>query len=71
MIQLPQQERFLRLSDVMHRTGLSRSSIYLAMSKGEFPQSINLGARSVGWLDSEIDNWIESHLNERKLNQSD
>ena len=45
----------LRLPEVMARTGLSRSTIYSKMDKREFPQSISLGLRAVGWDADEID----------------
>jgi len=48
----------LRLPEVIKRTGLSRSSIYLRISNGEFPKTISLGDRAVGWLESEIDEWL-------------
>ena len=51
-----------RLPAVKDKTGLSRSGIYLGMSKGEFPQSISLGARAVGWLESDIEKWIEDKI---------
>jgi prophage regulatory protein len=50
----------LRLPQVKSRVGLSRSSIYLAMSQGNFPQPVKLGARAVGWLESEVDEWIRA-----------
>lgn len=56
---LESKERILRLSEVKARTGLSRSTLYLSISKSEFPPPINLGVRCVGWLESEIDTWIE------------
>ncbi len=59
------KERFLRLSDVMERTGLSRSSIYLSISEGKFPSNINVGTRSVAWLESEIDAWMQARINQR------
>ena len=46
-----------RLPEVMAQTGLPRSTIYHKMSKDEFPQSINLGIRSVGWIADEIEQW--------------
>jgi len=49
----------LRLPAVIQRTGLSRSTIYLKVSQGSFPRPISLGPRSVGWLDSSVDKWIE------------
>jgi prophage regulatory protein len=52
----------LRRPSVQSRTGLSRSSIYLNISKGTFPKPIHLGARAVGWLESDIDNWIDARI---------
>ena len=49
-----------RLPIVQSRTGLSRSTIYAYISQGKFPKPIHLGARSVGWLSTDIDAWIES-----------
>lgn len=48
----------LRLPQVTERTGLSRSTIYLRMSQGKFPRQVWLGARAVGWLEDEIDEWV-------------
>ena len=52
----------LRLPDVKSRTGLSRSSIYNYVSNGTFPKPISLGARAVGWLEAEIDQWINGQI---------
>ena len=52
----------LRLPTVKVRTGLSRSTIYLRMSKGEFPPSISLGGRAVGWLEGDVNDWLESKV---------
>jgi len=54
--------RFLRLNDVMTKTGLSRSSIYKQMSINAFPRHVKLGARIVAWHESAIDNWISNKL---------
>lgn len=48
----------LRLKQVEIRTGLARSTIYLKISKGEFPAQISLGSRAVGWLESDINEWL-------------
>mgnify|MGYP003632359562 FL=1 len=47
---------------VIDRTGLARSTIYLKISNHEFPKPINLGPRAVGWLESDIDDWIDSQV---------
>jgi prophage regulatory protein len=54
--------RILRLPEVKNRTGLSSSSIYLRMSNLQFPQTIALGGRTVGWLESEIEAWLEEKI---------
>lgn len=56
----------LRLPTVKGRTGLSRSTIYLRVSEGTFPKPVNLGARAVGWLESEIDGWLASRVEESR-----
>lgn len=55
----------LRRNQVEERTGLSRSTIYLRIQKGTFPRPVNLGERAVGWIESEIEAWLTSHLERR------
>ena len=57
--------RVLRLRDVGARTGQATSTIYAAMASGKFPRPIPLGDRAVGWLEAEIDSWIEGCLRKR------
>ena len=57
-IQNQQGSRVLRLPQVREKTGLSRSGIYERIKNGGFPAPINLGGRTVGWLDAEVDAWI-------------
>ena len=52
----------LRLPNVKARTGLSRSTIYLRISEGRFPKPVSLGGRAVGWIESEVDNWLEQQI---------
>ncbi len=53
--------KILRLREVQAVTGLSRSTIYAEIAKGNFPKQVQLtGGRSVGWQSSAIENWIES-----------
>ena len=54
--------RILRLPEVMARTGLSRSTIYLRISQGTFPKPVNLGARAVGWIEEEIQGWLQLQI---------
>ena len=58
--------RFLRLPEVMARTGLSRSTIYLRLDQGRFPSPVSLGGRAVGWIESEIDEWMRNRIAESR-----
>jgi prophage regulatory protein len=57
--------RVLRLAAVRAKTGLPTSTLYAKMANGEFPRSVPIGERTVGWLESEIDNWIAGCLRKR------
>ena len=52
----------LRRKRVEMKAGLGRSTIYEQMAAGTFPKSIKIGPRAVGWLESEIDDWIQSRI---------
>lgn len=60
--QIHQVLTILRRKQVEIRTGLSRSTIYARISEGTFPPPIDLGGRAVGWLESEIDAWLQSRI---------
>ena len=52
----------LRIPEVKRYTGLSRSTIYLRIAEGTFPKPISLGGRAVGWLEAEIQQWLEQRI---------
>jgi prophage regulatory protein len=60
------EQMILRLPNVKAITGLSRSTIYLRMSEGAFPKHINLGSRAVGWLKTEVSDWMEQRILESR-----
>jgi len=53
-------DRYLRRRAVEEITGLSRSTIYLMMSRGEFPRPVKLTTRAVAWPEREITEWLDS-----------
>ena len=55
-----------RLPLVKQNTGLSRSTIYLLIKQGKFPAPIQLAPRAVGWVGSEIDEWIATRIKEAR-----
>ena len=59
--------RFLRLPEVLARTGLSRSTIYLRVAAGCFPQPVSLGGRAVGWIEAEVDEWVRERIAESRF----
>ena len=59
----------LRLPSVLKRTGLSRSTVYLMMSRDEFPAPVSLGERAVGWIESEVDQWLEEKISACRSDQ--
>jgi prophage regulatory protein len=62
---MTEQLRVLRLKEVRAKTGRSQSSIYADMHAGKFPRPIPIGGHSVGWLETEIDDWIRARVAER------
>jgi len=54
--------KIIRLPEVMKNTGLARSTIYKMITAKTFPVQISLGAKSVGWLESDIQNWIQDKI---------
>lgn len=52
----------LRLPSVKARIGLSRSTIYQRISENCFPKPIPLGGRAVGWIESEVDDWLNHQV---------
>jgi prophage regulatory protein len=52
------RKRLLRLPEVCRQVGLGRSSIYSLVNLGSFPAPKRLGARTVAWLQSDVDDWI-------------
>ncbi|MDD2661895.1 MAG: helix-turn-helix transcriptional regulator [Methylovulum sp.] len=58
----------LRLSAVIAITGLSRSTIYSLVNRGEFPQRVYLSPRAMGFLESEVDAWVNARVAASRIN---
>jgi prophage regulatory protein len=54
----------LRLPTVRQRTGLGRSTIYSRIALGKFPRPIRLSERCVGWLENDIEAWLDERITE-------
>jgi prophage regulatory protein len=53
---------FIRLPAVQQRVPYSKTSIYEMVANGSFPAPHRLGARAVGWLVDEVDQWVEDRI---------
>lgn len=61
--------KVLRLAQVMHSTGLGRSTIYKYIAEEKFPIPLQLSERCVGWLESEVQQWIQSRVDMREASK--
>ena len=52
--------KIIRLSEVLSQTGLSRATVYRFMAEKKFPPRRKLGEKSVGWVATEIETWLEN-----------
>ncbi|NKB37623.1 MAG: AlpA family phage regulatory protein [Gammaproteobacteria bacterium] len=59
-------ERILRWPEVHKRTGICRSNAYKLINEDKFPPPIKLGKRASGWIQSEIEKWIEDRINQSR-----
>lgn len=55
-------QTLLRLPKVEATTGYKRSTIYKLIREGKFPAPIYLGDRATAWVESEINDWIQSRI---------
>jgi prophage regulatory protein len=62
-------EMIRRISEVKLKTGLSRSTIYELIKKSQFPKPVSLGLRAVGWVDSEVEAWIQERIASSRISQ--
>ncbi|WP_082370057.1 AlpA family transcriptional regulator [Novosphingobium sp. ST904] len=58
----PPNNRLIRLNDVLHITGLSRSTLYRKIDEGTFPKQIRIAARCTAWRESDVVAWVEAPL---------
>ncbi|MEO6340702.1 MAG: AlpA family transcriptional regulator [Caulobacteraceae bacterium] len=56
--------RFLRLPEVMARTGLPRSTIYDGVRDGHFPRPVRIGARNVAWNEADVERWASALIDD-------
>lgn len=65
MIEATTTDALLRLPAVLAAVGMSRPSVYRMIKSGTFPQQVKLGTAAVGWLRSEVEQWIAGRVAQR------
>lgn len=60
------KSRIIRWPEVHERVGYCRTNIYYLIQSGDFLSPIKLGSRAVGWLESDVENWIESRIEQSR-----
>ena len=45
---------------VSKRTGLSKTTLWRLEKAGKFPKRLNTSVSRIGWIEAEVDEWIES-----------
>ena len=59
--------QILKVKEVSKEVNISVPQIYRLAKLGEFPKPLKLGKRSSGWLQSEIEQWIQEKVDARKV----
>jgi prophage regulatory protein len=59
-------ERIIRLTTVLARTGLSRSTLYRKIAEGTFPRQVRISINGAGWHESAVERWIVSPASYRE-----
>jgi len=61
----------IRMPEVERRTGQRAATIYKLMQAGQFPRTVRVGRRAVGWIEEEIDKYVEAKIAERDKTASE
>ncbi|WP_099350727.1 helix-turn-helix transcriptional regulator [Erwinia amylovora] len=59
-------QSFIRFPEVQKRSGYGKAWIYKLIAQGRFPQPIKIGSRSIAFIESEIDEWINQRIAESR-----
>ncbi|CFR13137.1 MULTISPECIES: helix-turn-helix transcriptional regulator [Yersinia] len=60
-------KRLIRVPEVLRRVGFSRTTLYERIKEGRFPDRVKIGLRSVAFVESEIDVWIDKIISDSRV----
>ena len=61
-------QSLIRLPEVLKRTGFGKAWIYRLISESRFPAPVKIGVRAVAFVESEVDEWIQSVIETSRNN---
>ncbi|MBV8634766.1 MAG: AlpA family transcriptional regulator [Burkholderiaceae bacterium] len=64
---LPESVRLIRLKEVLRICGMSRTTLYNNIRDKQFPEPIQISARAVAWLQSEVLEWLDMRIKLRSI----
>lgn len=64
-IEFKPSDRILTMKKILELVPYSRAHIYRLIKTGQFPTQVRLGANRIGWLESEICDWISEKISNR------
>ncbi|WP_375751122.1 helix-turn-helix transcriptional regulator [Enterobacter roggenkampii] len=56
---------FIRLPEVMRRTGYSKAWLYRLINQNRFPKPVKIGLRAIAFVEGEVDDWITQRIEAR------
>ncbi|MGY0161439.1 helix-turn-helix transcriptional regulator [Edwardsiella tarda] len=56
----------IRMPDVIRRTGYGKAWIYKLIAQNCFPKPVKIGSRSIAFVESEVDDWINQRIAESR-----
>ena len=57
--------KLLKLYEVAELLNVCKSQVYNLVKQGYLPKPIKIGKRGSGWLQSDIDSWFKSKIEQR------
>ena len=63
--------KLIKKNEVMEMCGISSSTLYRLIKSGQFPNPVKTSERSVAWIENEVEQWIDSRIEERDIGSTD
>ena len=61
-----EMQKLLKLFQVAEQLNVCKSQVYNLVKQGYLPKPIKIGRRGSAWLQSDIDSWFKSKIEQRE-----